>query len=248
MFNIFKKKQPEKPFTGLLPVQVDMHSHILPGIDDGAPDLDTALLLVRGLYDLGIRTCIATPHVIGDMYRNTDSTIEDALQQLRNGCRSAAIDMNIRAAAEYMMDDYFMELLRDKVPLRTLKDNLLLTEITYTSEPIRLQEMVFNIITEGYKPVLAHPERYHYYHRNYEIYRKLKDLGFLLQVNMLSLTGYYGKEVAKAARYIYDNGLADLVGTDLHHDRHLLALQSESNHRLFNKYLNNKKLLNSTLV
>ena len=232
----------------LLPVSVDMHSHILPGIDDGSPDVDTSVLLVKGLYDLGIRTCIATPHIIGDLYRNNDITIEAALGKLQKACIAAAIPMQISAAAEYMLDDYFMELLQQQKPLRTLNKNLLLTEIPYTSEPVNLQEIVFHIITGGYQPVLAHPERYFYFHKNFKEYKKLKDLGFILQVNLLSLTGYYGKSVLLAARYILNEGLADLVGTDLHHFKHLNALQLEANLKLFNKYAKPAKLLNSELA
>jgi tyrosine-protein phosphatase YwqE len=140
-----------------------------------------------------------------------------------------------------------MELLRQQKPLRTLHKNLLLTEIPYTSEPVNLQEIVFHIITNGYQPVLAHPERYFYFHKNFKGYKKLKDLGFLLQVNLLSLTGYYGKEAAGAARYLLDEGLIDLAGTDLHHSRHLLTFQSQNNLSLLHKYISNDKLLNQLL-
>jgi len=245
MFNFFKKNT--APVT-LLPVTVDMHSHILPGIDDGSPDLETSVLLVKGLYDLGIRKCIATPHIIGDLYRNTDETIEFALNTLQKACEAAALPMQISAAAEYMLDDYFMELLQQQKPLRTLHKNLLLTEIPYTSEPVNLQEIVFHIITGGYQPVLAHPERYFYFHHNFKGYKKLKDLGFILQVNLLSLTGYYGKEAAKAARYLLDEGLVGLAGTDLHHNRHLSAFRSQKNLELFSKYIRNDKLLNGGLL
>lgn len=225
-----------------------MHSHILPGIDDGSPDVDTSLMLVKGLYDLGIRKCIATPHIIGDLYRNTDETIEAALNKLQKACDAAAMPMQLSAAAEYMLDDYFMELLQQQKPLRTLHKNILLTEIAYTSEPVNLQEIVFHIITSGYQPVLAHPERYLYFHHNYKGYKKLKELGFMLQVNLLSLTGYYGKDIARAARYLLDEGLVDLVGTDLHHNRHLSAFRSEKNLALWGKYIRNEKLINSDLV
>jgi tyrosine-protein phosphatase YwqE len=251
MFNLFRKNKKDDgtaPFTGQLPVTVDMHSHILPGIDDGSPDVETSLLLVKGLYDLGIRTCIASPHIIGDLYRNTNETIEPALNKLQKALVAADIPMQVSAAAEYMLDDYFMELLQQQKPLRTLHKNLLLTEIPYTSEPVNLPEMVFHIITSGYQPVLAHPERYFYFHKNFSDYKKLKDLGFILQVNLLSLAGYYGKNAAQAARYLLDEGLVDLVGTDLHHGRHLSAFQSENNLKLFNKYVGNTKLLNQELL
>jgi tyrosine-protein phosphatase YwqE len=248
MFNLFKKNTTQPAVALQLPVTVDMHSHIVPGIDDGSPNVETSLLLVRGLYDLGIRTCIATPHIIGDLYRNTDETIEPALAKLQQACKDAALPMQIAAAAEYMLDDYFMELLKSQKPLRTLHKNLLLTELPYTSEPVNLQEMLFHIITEGYQPVLAHPERYFYFHHNFEEYKWLKDLGFILQVNLLSLTGYYGKNVARAARYMLDEGLAGFVGTDLHHGRHLSAFQSSENQKLFNKYVKDSVLLNNELM
>ena len=242
MFSFFKKDKREVVANGLLPVSLDMHSHILPGIDDGSPDVETSLRLIRGLYDLGIRECIATPHIIGDLYRNNNETIEPALLKVQQACTEAALPMKISAAAEYMLDDYFMELLHSGIPLRTVKDNILLTEIPYTSEPVNLQEIVFDIITSGYQPILAHPERYFYFHQNFKMYERLKDLGFMLQVNLLSLTGYYGKTPALAAKYILDKGLASLVGTDLHHERHLVALQSAENQRVFNKYVRGEVL------
>lgn len=251
MFNFFKKDiagNITNTTPGMLPVTVDMHSHILPGIDDGSPDIETSVLLVRGLYDLGIRTCIATPHIIGDLYPNTHETIEAALDPLRTALQLANVPMRVTAAAEYMLDDFFMELLQRSTPLRTLQNNLVLTEMPYTSEPGNLQEIVFHIITNGYQPVLAHPERYLYFHQDLKYYTKLKDLGFILQVNLLSITGYYGKTVAMAARYILDKGLAGLVGTDLHHGRHLVAFQSLQNQQLFNKYVKDRDLMNKDLV
>jgi len=106
--------------------------------------------------------------------------------------------------------------------------------------PMNVNEIVFEIITAGYKPIMAHPERYFYYHKNFDEFFRLKELGFLLQINLLSITGYYGPPVAKAARFIFENDLADFVGTDMHHVRHLEALGKKENVRLFNKYIGNK--------
>ena len=241
MFNLFKKKDNSTEPLALLPFDLDIHSHILPGIDDGAPDIETSLQLIKGLYELGIRKTIATPHIIGDLYRNTPETIGAALDKTKEACVGAGIEIEIRAAAEYMLDDHFMSLLNNKAPLLTLHKNILLTELSYNLFPDNLHEMVFSIITRGYQPVLAHPERYGYFHSDYDSFARLKDLGFHLQVNLLSLTGYYGKEVAKAAKYILSNGLASLVGTDLHHIRHLHAMQLSANRMIFEKYLGGKK-------
>lgn len=232
MFSIFKK--PVSTFSSdYFPIVTDIHSHILPGIDDGSPDIETSLLLVEGLIKLGISHSIATPHIIGDLYRNNCDTINNALTALRDALEEKQLKFKINAAAEYMLDAYFLELLQKKVPLLTLKNNLILTEFSYAERPFNVENIVFAVITEGYQPILAHPERYAYYHNDYKQYHHLADLGFLLQVNLLSLTGYYGKAVAKAAAYIIKNKLVSFIGTDLHHLRHLDALNDPANKTVF---------------
>lgn len=240
MFNFFKKNKSNTTAVTGFPFITDIHSHILPGIDDGSPDIETSLLLVKGIYDLGIRKTVATPHVIGDMYRNTPDTINEALQKLKSACATAEIDIEITAAAEYMLDDYFMKMLHEKSSFLTIHKNIILTEQSYASPTSNLNEISFELITGGYRPIMAHPERYFFYHDDYENYSHLKDLGFLLQVNLLSLTGYYGKPVAKAAKYLFDNDMADFVGTDMHHVKHLSFLQDKGNLGLFNKYLSKR--------
>ena len=241
MLNIFRKKNKTIDQTGTFQLTTDMHSHILPGIDDGAPDINASLKLIRGLYDIGFRKLIATPHIIGDLYRNNAETISGALEKVQSACANAGIEIAISAAAEYMLDDYFMDLLNKKIPLLRLHNNLVLTEFSYNTIPQNIDEITFSMITEGYQPVLAHPERYAYFHKNFKDYARLKEMGFHLQVNLLSLTGYYGNTVTKAAKYILDHNLADLVGTDLHHGRHLAVLQNIDNRQLLNKYLSQKK-------
>ncbi len=238
MFNFFKKKINIEETAGwLLPFTTDIHSHILPGIDDGSPDIDTSLRLVKGIYDLGIRKTIATPHIIADLYRNTPATINAALEKLKTAVEKEAIGIEISAAAEYMLDDYFIKLLRSGDGLLTLHKNIVLTEQSYATPTSNLNEISFELMSAGYRPIMAHPERYPFYHGNYDEYNRLKDMGFLLQVNLLSLTGYYGKPVTKAAKYIFENGLADLVGSDMHHERHLAMMQNPDNIRLFTEYL-----------
>lgn len=241
MFNFFRKNPADSSLPVFLPFQTDIHSHILPGIDDGSPDIETSLQLVKGIYDLGIRKTVATPHVIADMYRNTPETIHAALELLKSACVAADIKIEISAAAEYLLDDYFFKLLQEDSPLLCIHKNIILTEQSFMSSSSNLNEIAFSIMTKGYRPIMAHPERYIFYHNNYENYGHLKDMGFYLQVNLLSLTGYYGKAVAKAAKYILDNDLADFVGTDMHHYRHLELMQKSENLALFGKYLGSKK-------
>ena len=147
-----------------------------------------------------------------------------------------------------MLDDYFIKLLRSGQPLLTIHKNIILTEQSYATPTNNLNEIAFDLISDGYRPIMAHPERYAFYHNRYDEYTHLKDMGFLLQVNLLSLTGYYGKQVAKAARYIVDNDMADLVGTDLHHAKHLQMLQLPGNLNLFNQYLSKRKYNDLSLL
>jgi protein-tyrosine phosphatase len=242
MFSFFKKKSNLSPAFNLkLPIDTDIHSHILPGIDDGSPDVETSIQLVKGLYNIGIRTTVATPHVISDIYRNTPETINAALAILKEAVANEGIDIKITAAAEYMLDDYFLKLLRAGNKLLTVHNNIVLTEQSYATPSGNLHEISFELNMAGYKPIMAHPERYIFYQGRYQEFANLKDMGFLLQVNLLSLTGYYGKAVAKAARYIFEKGLADFVATDLHHDRHLSFLHDPHNLQLFNEVLSYKK-------
>jgi tyrosine-protein phosphatase YwqE len=222
LFSFFKKTTPSTYF----PITTDMHSHILPGIDDGSPDIATSVQLVKGLMELGLKHSIATPHVISDMYRNTPGIINNALDRLRTALQKEGISYKVDAAAEYMMDAAFFEMLERGERLLTIKDNIILTEFSWGAMPDNPKLMSFSIITSGYTPVLAHPERYAYFHNNYKAYHLLKELGFLLQVNILSLTGYYGQAVAKAAKYLIKNDMVNFLGTDMHHGKHLEGLKN----------------------
>ena len=235
MFSLFKTKSSSSTY---FPITTDMHSHILPGIDDGAPDVEASVELVKGLMELGVTHSIATPHVISDMYRNTPETIGKALAELRSALEERGINYKVDAAAEYMMDAAFFEMIKNNEPLLTIKDNIILTEFSFGSIPDNPKQMSFNIITAGYNPILAHPERYGYFHNNYKAYHFLKELGFMLQVNLLSLGGHYGPGVEKAAKYIIKNGLATFVGTDMHHVRHLEGLKN--GRAVFEKWLGDR--------
>lgn len=236
MFSLFQKKsQPES--DSFFPISTDMHSHILPGIDDGSPDVATSISLIKGLMALGITKSIATPHIISDMYRNTPATIAAAKSELQIALKKEQMDFELHTAAEYMLDSYFFELLNSGNPLLTLRDKLLLTEFSYASMPDEPGKYSFAIIMAGYQPVLAHPERYPYYYNNYKVFHHLVELGFKLQLNLLSVTGYYGKDAAKVANYLLKEDLYSFLGTDIHHERHLAALSDANSKKIFRKHL-----------
>jgi protein-tyrosine phosphatase len=223
MLQIFTKKL---FITDLLDDFVDIHNHILPGIDDGAKNIQESLNLINKLKDLGIKQFIPTPHIMQDFYPNTDETIADAYQLLL-GSLSNELQKNItiNPAAEYMLDNNFEKLV-DQENLFTLKRNYVLIELSYFQPPINLENLIFKLKTKGYQPVLAHPERYTYYHNNLAYYSRLKSLGCLFQLNVLALSDHYGKSVQKTAHYLINENLIDFTGTDTHNEGHIEKLKN----------------------
>jgi protein-tyrosine phosphatase len=206
-------------------LQTDMHSHYIPGIDDGAQTIEDSLAMVRAMQEMGYKSLVTTPHVNFDYYPNTPETIGDGLKVLQNALATEGINMPVRAAAEYYIDDYFMQLLNDRKPLLPVYDNYVLVEISFMYAPVNINEILFKIQTSGYRPILAHPERYGYYHGQKDIYQELKDRGCLLQLNALSLTGYYGGPIKEAAEYMLKQKLYDYCGSDMHHERHVAGMR-----------------------
>lgn len=211
----------KKPKTVTLEwMGVDMHSHILPGIDDGSRDIGSSISFIRGLNELGINKFICTPHIFTEIYPNSKETIFPVLEQLRVELKNQRIDVELEAAAEYMMDLDFVELLKNNEIL-TLHGKYILVEMSYQVETRNVDQFIFDLNIKGYLPVLAHPERYIYYHHNFEQYYKMREQGCVFQVNLLSLAGYYGKAVKQIALRLLKEKLIDVVGTDLHHVKHL---------------------------
>lgn len=224
MFSIFKRKHPvANDFSGL---NTDMHSHLLPGIDDGATDPGNSVQLIRGLQELGYSKFITTPHIFWDMYQNDPSTIKSAHQHLQAEMNKLGMNTLLHPAAEYYLDDHFDELIELKNPLLTIKDKMVLVEFSFVNAPLNYKNQLFQLQISGYQPILAHPERYLYLGANKKVFDDLKSAGCLFQVNLLSLAGYYGKPTQEMAQYLLKKNYIDLLGTDLHHLRHLEALRS----------------------
>lgn len=221
----FKKK--EIPLSDFFPEGfVDIHSHLLPGIDDGAKNLEDSIALITKMRSYGIKNFITTPHVLGDIYPNSSEVILEKLQLVKNELiKREMTDINISAAAEYMMDEQFSTRLENK-DILTLKDNYILVEMSYFNAPYNLYDILFEIQLKGYKPILAHPERYIFYHNSFENFQKLKRAGCLFQLNLLSLTEQYGKSVQNTAKKLIKENFYDFVGSDTHHAAHLQKLQT----------------------
>ncbi|HEX2536405.1 MAG TPA: CpsB/CapC family capsule biosynthesis tyrosine phosphatase [Chitinophagaceae bacterium] len=239
-----KKKEPE---TDLSWLHTDMHSHLVPGIDDGAPDLATAVELVRGLAGLGYKKLITTPHVLWDLYQNTPEKIAAGIEDLRKGVQEAGIEVELAAAAEYFIDDHFEQQLKAKAPLLHLSGNLVLVEFSMLTAPLELQQVLFDLQLEGHQPLIAHPERYTYLSRKRSFFDELRDAGCQFQLNLLSLTGYYGNSVQELAEYLLKNDFYAYAGTDLHNPRHLEMLRRLGASPLFRRLQEERRMKNREL-
>ena len=229
IFNLFKSKPTLKE---LIPRGfVDIHSHVLPGLDDGAKNIEESIMLISEMKNLGISKIITTPHTYPGLYDNSTTSIIDSYEKVKNEIPN---EVEFFYASEYMIGKYLIKEAFDK-KLLTMKENHVLIEMSYISEPINLKEIVFVIMTNGFKPILAHPERYNFYFDDLKKYYQLKNLGLKFQLNLLSLTGYYGEETMRVSNKLLENNLIDYVGSDIHKLKHVQE---------FNKKIRIKKTTN----
>ena len=240
----FIKKYPKN--DNLEWLGVDMHSHLLPGLDDGSPDKLTSVNYIKQLTELGLNQFICTPHIFKELYPNNILTINAALKAVKDELHTQNHAVKVEAAAEYMMDADFLEILKTEEIL-ALPNKYILIEMSYAAKNNNIEQYIFDLNIKGYKPILAHPERYNYYHANFKCYQRFKDLGCMLQLNALSVTGYYGKEVKEIALRLIKENHIDLIGTDAHHQKHLDALKNLTRSGLLFKLFQDKKILNKNL-
>ena len=222
MLSIFKSK---KYLIDLFDGHTDIHNHLIPGIDDGSENATESIALIKAMQSMGITDFICTPHTMGEIYPNTPEDITLGAKNLNTALAKANVDVKVRPSSEYMLDEQFIGRLKGGNML-PLKDNYLLVEISYLQPPINLKELIFEITHAGYIPVLAHPERYSYYHKKNQQYDELQRLGCLFQLNALALGSHYGNNVQQMARKLLEEGRYTFIGTDTHHMRHLEALKN----------------------
>ena len=233
------------PFD-LSKIGADMHSHLIPGIDDGAQNMEESIGMLLKLSELGYKKVITTPHIMTDTYKNNPKIILKGLENVRAEIKKLNIPITIDAAAEYFNDEFLMEKVENK-ELMTFGDNYVLFEFSFSSVPTNKNELIFAFINNGYTPVLAHFERYLYFaEQGIKIVEELKGRGAKIQLNLNSLSGHYGKVVKKQAEMLIDNKLVDFVGTDCHRMDHLHLLELGLTNPYFHK-LADLKLLNHQL-
>lgn len=244
MFNFFRKRsqQPAELFF-----HTDIHCHLVPGIDDGQKEAEGGADLVAHEKQWGINRIITTPHVTQDTFENTPDTIEPAFARLKEAVEKRGIDIELLHSAEYRMDSFFNSQLEKKL-VNPMPNNYLLVENSFVQEAWNIDKLLFDLKMAGYKPILAHPERYPYYHTKKDRYRQLHDSGTLFQINLLSLAGNYGKEAKQMAEYLIDNDMVDFIGTDMHNHRHCATIEEYLGSRDYRKHASKLqgRLLNDT--
>ena len=221
--NLFKKKEVLPPFD-LGRFKSDMHSHLIPGIDDGAQDMDQTIAMLAKFESLGYKKVVTTPHIMTDSFPNNPEIILSGLEKVKNEIKKVGIEIEIEAAAEYYFDETLMPKIKNK-ELLTFGDNYVLVEFAFHSPPQFLEQLFFELKTHGYRPVIAHFERYLYYLSKIDKAEKWRSEGINIQINLNSLFGQYGSEVQKQAEKLIDEGQFDFVGTDCHRIEHLMILE-----------------------
>lgn len=229
MFSFFKKKNTQAPISSVSVTDFsflgcDMHSHMVPGIDDGSQSLDDSIKFIKGLNEVGFKKFITTPHIHGEMYDNDTTKVQSYFKKLQEYIQEHMPGVSIDVSAEYFLDNYFQDQVLPK-GLMPFGNNNVLVEVSMAGWPRNFRDLIFNVQANGYRPILAHPERY-LYETDIRIYAELKAKGILLQMNLLSIIGYYGREVQANAEKMMEQNLYDLCGTDLHHERHLAKVMA----------------------
>ncbi len=242
MFSFGKKKIQSDYFV----LETDIHSHLIPGIDDGSQSLEESLEILNMMSKIGYKKVITTPHIMADAYRNSTQSILDGLELLKEAVSYEKIDIDIEVAAEYYLDELFIDRL-DKNDILTIGDGYLLFETSYISKPINFEEIIFDMIIKGYKPILAHPERYRYISNPKEIYGRMKELNIFFQIDINSLGGYYGRQAQEQAILLSKWGMIDFLGSDIHHKKQVLYLKNVFKGKDYQNIWNRNQIQNNTL-
>ena len=245
MFSLFRSSKTTPDLSFIL---ADMHSHLLPGLDDGLQEAEHTVEYAKELQQLGYKKLIFTPHILSGMYDNSPETILPKLEFVRTLFAEHNLDMQIEAAAEYMVDADFENHINQGLPLLTFGKNFILIEMSYAAASNNIEQVIFELRLKNLQPILAHPERYSYYIPKPEQYERFVDLGCLLQINLLSLIGYYGEAAKNTAQNLLKKKLVSFVGTDMHHINHLVALKKLAAKKKFYKLFENIQLKNKELL
>ena len=244
---IFSKKEVLLDPIDLNQLKTDLHSHLIPGIDDGSATMEDTVALLRKFEELGYQKVVTTPHVMSDYYINTPEIINAGLENVREAIQENGLNMAIEAAAEYNLEPEFEKLIEEENVLTFGKENFLLFELSFFEEPKRLNETIWTMREKGYNPVLAHVERYAYWHQDYDKVEEMINRGVKLQLNIGSITGSYGPEVKTFAERLIKDEVIEFIGSDCHHMQHLEMIEYARRLPSFQQLIKQDQLLNTQL-
>lgn len=221
LLDIFSRKK-SIASSALMAGAQDRHSHILFGVDDGVKTLEEALEILAYYETLGLAELWCTPHVMEDV-PNTTAALQERFAELREAYKGS---IRLHLAAEYMLDTVFEQRLKDK-DLLLMEDDMILVETSTIAEPYDLQGMLRGIMAAGYRPLLAHPERYRFLGE--KDFDRMYEMGVRFQLNLGSVTGYYGESALKKAEYILEKGWYTAFGSDCHRLRSIKQQYTREN-------------------
>lgn len=234
MFDFFfGKKKAELPE---LFFHTDIHCHIMPGVDHGSPDVETSLELIESEQSWGINRIVLTSHVTESTFENNPETLAAGFERLTNAVSAAKKDIKFAYSAEYRLDSLFTEQYKEGKLIK-MPGDFLLVENSFIQEPWGLDNLLFDLKINGFKTIMAHPERFCYYYDDKKRYDNLHAAGNYFQVNLLSLSGYHGSDAKKIAEWLVIKGYADFLGTDIHHRAHVEAIDKYLRSKEFKKLM-----------
>jgi len=247
LFDFFKTKNAVvNHYSDFSNVAVDMHSHLITGLDDGSKSVEDSLRLVRRFKELGYRKLVTTPHILVDYYKNNYETIHKGLDILREAVTREGIDIEIDAAAEYMLDDGFDKKLKNKEIL-AINNKFVLIELPVFNEPPQLLNSIFELQIAGYEVILAHAERYVYWYKDLNKFQILKDRNVYFQLNAVSLAGFYPNPVKNLAEKLIDLKMIDFLGSDVHNETYMDSFEASLNAKYMTILLSSGMLRNNKL-
>lgn len=240
----FFNRSSKSTYNDFSSIGLDMHSHLIPGVDDGAKNVEDSIEIISGLKELGFHHLITTPHTLQDIHPNTTETLKNGHSLLEGKIPTG---ITLRLSSEYYLDEQFQNQLLGE-NLMPLPGNRLLVEFSQISRPHDLEEVFFDLGIKGYQVILAHPERYLFFHKHFDYYKRIKEMGVELQVNALSLTEHYGKGIKSIAEKLIEKDMIDFIGTDIHHVRHLESLKKVPKSKYFERLVKSGLLKNQELL
>lgn len=235
MFSFFRNKasNPTPPFS-LEFIESDWHCHVLPGIDDGSQNEEQSLEMLKEYVRLGVKKIVATPHVRADYFKNTKESIIEAQSKVQQLITTHQLPLVLEASAEYFADENFLQLI-EQDQLLPIESQYILFELSMQSPTLWATKLVEKLQKKGFTPLLAHPERYRYWHGKPREWQKWKNHGVCFQLNLLSIMGHYGAEERRVALQLLDADYIDAVGSDAHGLRHLQKLNELAKNPHFDK-------------